>query len=75
MQKGEIIAIILEKVEIIAITLEKVEIIAIILKKAEIIITNKDVQYIGDYSLHRRYDISTVGDNFSTVEVAQYSGG
>ena len=40
------------------------------------------VQYIGGYSVHRRDNISTVGDSFSTVgdsfstaEVVQYSGG
>ena len=33
------------------------------------------VQYIGGCSVHRGDNISTVGDSFSTVEVAQYSGG
>ena len=32
------------------------------------------VQYIGGCSVHRGDNISTVGDSFSTVEVAQYSG-
>ena len=33
------------------------------------------VQYIGGCSVHRGDNISTVGDSFSTVEVAQFSGG
>ena len=33
------------------------------------------VKYCGGCSVHRRDNISTVGDSFSTVEVAQYSGG
>ena len=31
------------------------------------------VQYIGGCSVHRRDNISPVGDSFSTVEVAQFN--